>query len=144
MKKLLQLATITLFFLLYSTGHAESSTTINGYTVHYNALSTESLPPSVARVYGITRSKNRGLLNISVLKKGEGFEGVEAKLDASATNLTGQMRNIKLRKIKEDNAVYYIGEFSVANEETLDFVIRVTTPDNQSTTLKLRQQFFTN
>jgi hypothetical protein len=144
MKKLLQLASITLLFLFHSTGYAESSTALDDYIVHYNALSTESLPPSVARVYGITRSQNRGLLNISVLKKGEGFEGVEASIDVSATNLTGQLRKIKLRKINEDNAVYYIGEFSVTDQETLDFVIEVTTADNKSTTLRLRQQFFTN
>lgn len=144
MKKLLQLAGLTLLFLFQSTGYAESSTAVGDYIVHYNALSTESLPPSVARVYGITRSKNRGLLNISVLKKGGDFQGVEANIDVSATNLTGQLRNINVRKINEDNAIYYISEFSVADQETLDFVIRVKTPDNQSATLKLRQQFFAN
>lgn len=144
MKRLLQLASITLLFLFQSTSYAESSTAVGDYIVHYNALSTESLPPSVARVYGITRSKNRGLLNISVLKKGGNFQGVEANIDVSATNLTGQLRNINLRKINEENAVYYISEFSVADRETLDFVINVTTADKQSATLKLRQQFFAN
>lgn len=144
MKKLLQLASITLLILFQSISHAESSKMVGDYIVHYNAISTESLPPSVARVYGITRSKNRGLLNISVIKKGGGFQGVEAKIDVSATNLTGQLRNINLRKIKEEDAVYYISEFSVADMETLDFSINVTTTDKNSANIKLRQQFYSN
>lgn len=144
MKKLLQLAGITLLILFQSISHAESSSMVGDYIVHYNAISTESLPPSVARVYGITRSKNRGLLNISVLKKGGGFQGVEADIDVSATNLTGQLRNINVRKIQEENAVYYISEFSVADRETLDFSIKVTTADNQTGNIKLRQQFYSN
>ncbi len=143
MKTTVKLIISTLLFCLPAFAFAENSLTIGNYIVHYNALSTESLPPSVAKAYGITRSTNRGLLNISVLKKGSGFEGVEADIKVSATNLTGQLRSIKLRKIKEQNAVYYISVFSVANEETLDFSIDVTTKENQTGNIKMRQQFFT-
>lgn len=144
MKSFIQLAGLTLFILFQSTVHAENSSMVGDYIVHYNALATESLPPSVARAYGITRSKNRGLLNISVLQKGGNFQGVEAKIEVKATNLTGQLRNIDVRKIKEQKAVYYISEFSVADQETLDFSISVTTPDNKTANLKFRQQFFAN
>ena len=144
MKKILQILAVGLLMTYQSLAFAESSQVVGNHIVHYNAISTESLPPAVARAYGITRSKNRGLLNISVLKKGGGFEGVEANIDVSATNLTGQLRDIKLRKIQEQGAVYYISEFSVADRETLDFSIKVTTADNQTANMKLRQQFFSN
>ncbi len=144
MKKIIQLTIISLLLSFQSIAFAESSKTIGNFIVHYNAISTESLPPTVARAYGITRSKNKGLLNISVLKKGAGFQGVEAKIDVSATNLTGQLRDIQLRKIVEQNAIYYISVFSVANRETLDFSIKVITEDNQTGNIKLRQQFFAN
>lgn len=143
MKSILKLIICTLLFCLPAITYAENSQTIGNYIVHFNALSTESLPPSVAKAYGITRSTNRGLLNISVLKKGGEYEGVEADIKVSATNLTGQLRAIDLRKIEEQKAVYYISVFSVANEETLDFSIDVTTPDNQHGNIKMRQQFFT-
>ena len=123
---------------------AETSQPVGDYVVHYNALSTESLPPTVAKAYGITRSKNRGLLNVSVLKKGGNFAGVSADIDVSATNLTGQLRDIKLRKIEEQTAIYYISEFSVADRETLDFSIQVTTPDKARGSIKFRQQFYSN
>lgn len=144
MKKLLHLLFISLLVLTPPTTFAESSQAVGEYIVHFNAISTESLPPTVAKAYGITRSKNKGLLNISVLKKGGGFQGVEADIKVSATNLTGQLRDIELRKVQEQQAIYYISEFSVANRETLDFSIRVTTADNQTGNLKLRQQFFSN
>lgn len=147
--KIIQIKTvqfILLSFLLsiHSLAFAESSQSVGDYVVHYNALSTESLPPAVARAYGITRSKNKGLLNISVLKKGGNFEGAEADIKVSATNLTGQLRNLELRKIEEQNAIYYISIFSVADKETLDFSIKVTTTDNNTANLKLRQQFYVN
>lgn len=144
MKKIIQLITFTLLLGIQPLVLAESSQSIGDFIVHYNALSTESLPPSVARAYGITRSKNKGLLNISVLKKGGDFQGVEADIDVSATNLTGQFRDLELRTIADKKAIYYISVFSVANRETLDFSIKVTTSDNKTGNIKLRQQFFVN
>jgi hypothetical protein len=144
MKKTITLALLSFFIGFQSLAFAENSQPIGNYIVHYNALSTETLPPTVAKAYGITRSKNKGLLNISILRKGAGFQGVEADINVSATNLTGQLRNIELRKIVEQNAVYYISEFSVSDRETLDFSIQVKTADNQTGNIKLRQQFFTN
>ena len=120
MKTIIKSIICALLLGLHSLASAESSQVVGDYVVHFNALSTESLPPAVARAYGITRSKNKGLLNISVLRKGGNFEGVEADIEVSATNLTGQLREINLRKIQEQNAIYYISEFSVADQETLD------------------------
>ena len=144
MKKIIQLAIISFLISFNNIASAENSKAVGDYIVHFNAISTESLPPTVARAYGITRSKNKGLLNISVLKKGAGFQGVEADINVSATNLTGQLRDIELRKIVEQKAIYYISVFSVANRETLDFSIQVKTADNQTGNIKLRQQFFAN
>lgn len=144
MKNSIQFTIISFFLLFQSIAAAESSQIIGDYVVHYNALSTESLPPGVATAYGITRSKNKGLLNISVLKRGTDFQGAEADIKVSATNLTGQLRDIKLRKITEQKAIYYISVFPVANRETLDFSIKVKTADGKVGNIKLRQQFFAN
>jgi len=124
--------------------NAESSQQVGDYVVHFNALSTESLAPKVAKAYGIKRSKNRGFLNISVLKKGSGFEGVEAKINVTAVNLVGQLRALEMRKITEQNAVYYVSSFSVSHLENLKFTIKVTTADNTTAKIILRHQFFTN
>jgi hypothetical protein len=135
---------ILLFTILLfgAAAHGESSKPVGEYIVHFNALPTEALPPQVAKAYHIIRSKNRGLLNISVVKKGGDIQGVEADIEVTASNLSGQLRPIKLRKIEEQNALYYIGEFRVSNEETLSFKIRVKTPDGARETIELTQQFF--
>ena len=115
-----------LLLLLLCTGAtAENSQDFGQYVVHFNALSTDQLPPTVTREYGITRSRNRGMLNIAVLKKVMGTTGtpVSADVGASATNLTGRKSDIKLREIREATAIYYIGEFGITNEETLDFEV---------------------
>ena len=105
---------------------AENSQDFGNYVIHFNALATDMLPPAVARDYHITRSQNRGMLNITVLKKVLGSPGqpVHARVETSARNLAGQDRNISMREIREGNAIYYIGEFGVANEETLNFKVR--------------------
>ncbi len=65
---------------------AENSKDFGQYVVHFNALATDVLPPQVAREYRITRSQNRGMINITVLKKVLGSPGqpVHARVTASA------------------------------------------------------------
>ncbi|MEE9492139.1 MAG: DUF4426 domain-containing protein [Gammaproteobacteria bacterium] len=125
---------------------AENSQDFGDYVVHFNALSTNSLPATVTKQYGIKRSKNRGMINIAVLAKTLGTTGkpVAGKVSASARNLTGQKREIPLREIREGTAIYYIGEFPVTHEETLRFLVNVTPEDtDESHEVKFKQQFFT-
>ena len=134
----LALAAIT----LSPTTLAQQAQEFDGHTVHYNALSTSELTPEVAQAYGIRRSSNRALLNITVLA---GTEPVAAAVTATARNLTGQNRDIEMRRIDEGGeAIYYIGEFRVNNMETFDFRIAVT-PEGSSETLdvRFRRQFYT-
>ena len=41
---------------------------IGEHVVHFSALGTDQLPPEIARAYNIVRSKNRAMLNVSVLQ----------------------------------------------------------------------------
>ena len=81
---------------------------------------------------------------MSVLKNNGDFEAVEADITVRATNLAGQLKDLNLRQIREQNSIYYIADFRVSNEEIFIFDIQVTTPDKQSATIKLQQQYFTN
>lgn len=116
------------------------------YVLHFNALSTDQLPPEVARAYNIVRSKNRAMLTVSIIKNVEGVPGVVSQsgaVNATAANLTGQLKNLTMREIKEDDAIYYIGDVAVANAETLVFNIDAV-PENQTDRLSVRfsRQFF--
>ncbi len=97
------------------------------YVVHYSAVLTSTLAPSVARTYGITRSDRRGLLTVSVEKRsGKGQpQPVAAQLTVHAANLARQTKNVDMRAIHEGAAVYYIGSFPVARREIIDFDISV-------------------
>ncbi len=124
---------------------AENATSVGNYTIHHNAVSTDALAPQVAKVYGIQRSKSRGMLNVSVIKNKAGSIGepVKAKVEASASNLSGQARTIDMREVNDAGAIYYIGDFRVANQETLNFTLTVTPEGGKSYNAKLSQQFFT-
>ena len=123
----------------------ETSKDFGDYVVHFNALATQQLSPDVAQQHGIIRSKTRALLNVSIIKKEPGTLGrsVSGSVSASAINLTGQLKNITVREIREEDSIYYIGEAITANEETLIFTIDVT-PLNESSRFSIRymKQFF--
>jgi len=123
----------------------ESSKDFGDYVLHFNAISTDQLEPEVARAYNIVRSKNRAMLTVSIIKKVEGATGISVAgaVNATAANLTGQVKNLTLRQIQENDAIYYIGDVSVANGETLIFTIDAT-PINESSrfSVRMQRQFF--
>ncbi|MBN1239595.1 MAG: DUF4426 domain-containing protein [Gammaproteobacteria bacterium] len=123
----------------------ESFKDFGDYVVHFNAIGTDQLTPDVARNYGIVRSRNRAMLNVSILRKAEGSMGkpVTGSVSATAINLTGQLKNITLREIKEQDAVYYIGETGITDGETLIFTVDAT-PINEPSrfTVRFKKQFF--
>lgn len=118
-----------------------TSADIGDYVVHFSAQSTDQLSPEIARAYNILRSKNRAMLNVSVIRKADNAP-VAAAIDVRATNLTGQLKKVTMRKIEEPGeqvAIYYIGETPVANRETLMFDISIK-PDGQSAASEVRFQ----
>jgi hypothetical protein len=126
---------------------AQQSQDFGEYVVHYNALNTNLIPPQVAQGYGIQRSSSRALLNVTVLKKVMGSPGtpVTAEVTATATNLTGQTREIEIRRADDpEGANYYLGEFPVHNLETYRFNIKVTIDGlSEPLVVKFEQQFYT-
>jgi len=144
-------AICVLFLLLFApvthTLAATGSSTVKGdFTVYYTAFTSDTLQPSMAKAYNIKRSKNRGLLSISVVKKTLSPMGtpVKAEVKAAATNLTGQLKEIKIREVDEGSSVYYLSEFPVAHKEVLDFSLEVTPAgESKPINVKFRQQFYT-
>lgn len=125
---------------------ADDSTSANGYVIHHSAFTADTLDPAVAQRYGIQRSKQRGVINVSLIKEKAGTVGVPtaARVEVSATSHNGQTMRVPMRELKEQDAVYYIGEFPVQDQETLDFSIEVT-PEGSAKGIKAKtsQQFFT-
>lgn len=145
MKPCLQAAVFALMSLAGAV-QAQQASEQGAYTIHFSAMNTSQLTPEIARAYGIQRSSSLAMLNITVLKKGADGQqrAVTAVVKASGRNLTGQLREISMREIREGEAIYYIGVFRVNNMETFDFSVQVT-PQGESRPLEVRfrQQFFT-
>ena len=95
------------------------------FVLHYNAVRTDELTPSVARAYGIERSANRVLLNVSLLRKEPDGRTtpVDGTVTASAYNLNGQLKNLQMRRITEGDSIYFIGEVGISGTEILVFDI---------------------
>lgn len=122
----------------------ESFRVFDDYELHFNALTTDQLNTQMAGEHGIVRSKNRVLLNVSVLQKQEiGVPAaVTAEVTASARNLTGQIRNLPVREIRDGDAIYYIAETPIANAETLIFTVIATPESAETLTVSFQKQFF--
>ena len=152
-----QLITLSLFGLVSACGGPNqsadvpdaqpagaSNADIGDHVVHFSAQSTDQLPPEVARAYNIVRSKNRAMLNVSVLREADNA-AVTAAVTVKTVNLTGQLKNITMRQINEQDAIYYIGEVPVANRETLIFDISVIPEGAESASdVRFKRQFFTD
>ena len=132
--------------LLPVSSFAENSTRVDGFTIHHNAISADTLTPQIATTYGFQRSKYRGLLNVSVIQEVAGTIGtpVPALVSADIVTETGQKAPIVMREIREGHAIYYIGEFLVQNAQTLDFAIEVTPQgSDKPVRIRMEQEFFT-
>jgi hypothetical protein len=123
----------------------DSMRDFDDYVVYVSALTTDQLTPDIAGEYGIVRSPNRAMLTISVHKKqqnGLPF-AVETEISSTAVNLTGQLKTVLLREIREGDAIYYIGEADVNSGETLLYTIDVTpNGETDALSLKYQKQFF--
>ena len=128
---------------------AEQVKTFGAYTVHYNAFTTDSLSPEIARLYNIKRSNNRALLNVSILQQvmGTSTKPVKAQVTVTSTNMNLQLNQLPVREFieaGEPGAIYYLAETAVNNGDMLTYNVSFT-PDGQMQTynFNFQQQFIT-
>jgi len=136
-----------LLMMLASIGAvAQQAEDLGTHWVHYSAINTSQLSPQVAGAFGIQRSSSRALLNLAVLRKNEdGLDRpVRARIRVQAVNLAGQRRELELREVVEQDAVYYIASFRIHNEERITFRISVRPEDldGPAREFSFQQQFF--
>lgn len=123
---------------------AEPYRSFGTWSVHVNAMVTEKLSAEIASQYGIARSNSRAMLNVSVVRNTpvDGSTGMRATIEVSARNLSGQVRNLTMREVVEESAIYYIGETAISNAETLIFTINIAPEGETAQSLRYMQQFF--
>ena len=124
--------------------HAEIAQKFGPLEIHYNALTTDSLLPEVARTYKIERSKTRGLVTMSILKQNSvgALSPMPAKLTVYVTNLNQQLAQVPMREVREGAAIYYLGEFRVAPPDTLRFTATVEVAGEPKREMVFTQKFY--
>jgi hypothetical protein len=117
------------------------------YMVRINAMTTSSLTPEVAQSYGIVRSDNSGFVNLVILKKSPDIASgipVAGSVEVSAANLTGQIKPVELREIMDGPSIYYIGQVSVDDRETIHFDFDIVPAgSNRNMPIRFTHQFYT-
>jgi len=122
---------------------AEQFHSIKNVEVHYSAFNSTFLTPEVARSYQLTRNGYSAILNISVLDTSTlGKPAIEAKISGNVRSLLGNIRELEFSEIKEGDAIYYLAEFPVSNEEDLTFDIDVNAGMKGTGKLKFTQKFY--
>jgi hypothetical protein len=71
-------------------------------------------------------------------------EPIKASVSLSAANLTGQLKSVDVREIEDSTSIYYLGEVSVDDKETINFDFDIL-PEGDDRTLLVRfsHQFYT-
>ena len=116
MKSLLlkMLIVLSLSFSFASSASAENMAKLGSMNVHYMAIGSTFFTPEIAKVYGITRSRYNGLVNISVLDNTK--QGTPAKtvsISGQAKNNLGQFKSLEFKEVKEGEAIYYLAQITL-------------------------------
>ena len=101
---------------------SERQETFGDVTVHYNTFNSTYLTPDIAKAAELIRSKNQGVINVSVIKDGK---PQMAQVSGSVKDLTSQSVPLKFKQITEQGAIYYIAQYPVDQQEIRTFEIKV-------------------
>ena len=117
---------------------AERMEKFGDITVHYNTFNSTFLTPDIAKAAELTRSKNQGVINVSVIKGGK---PLMAQVSGSVKDLTSSSVPLKFKQVIEQGAIYYIAQYPVEQQEVRTFEIEVQTGDKINT-LNFNQELF--
>lgn len=116
----------------------ERQETFGDVTVHYNTFNSTFLTPDIAKAAELVRSKNQGVINVSVIKDGK---PLIANVTGTVKDLTSQSVPLNFRQITEQGAIYYIAQYPVEQQETRTFEIKVQNGDRINT-INFNQELF--
>ncbi|MDR6914271.1 hypothetical protein J2X66_001135 [Pseudomonas sp. 3296] len=116
----------------------ERQETFGDVTVHYNTFNSTYLTPDIAKAAELVRSKNQGVINVSVIKDGK---PLVASVTGSVKDLTSQSVPLNFKQITEQGAIYYIAQYPVDQQEIRTFEIKVQNGDKINT-INFNQELF--
>lgn len=136
---------LLLAFSLAVPASAQQSEMFDQYELHYSVVNTTFLAPKVASTYGITRGKEKAILNLAVrehLPEG-GSVGRSMDLKGRTWDLMQQTIELQFQEVREGEAIYSIAEFNFLNEEWRHFEVHFRPEGADKTyTFKLKHQMY--
>lgn len=114
------------------------------YRVIYTVFNSEFLKPEIAQNYQLVRAGDRAFVNVSVVQKEGGMQGLPSEISGKATNLIQQSRPLTFKEIREGDAVYYLAPLRFEDEENLTFTVDVKLPDGRTEQLTFRRKLEKN
>ena len=131
--------------LLAGQASAQQSERFDQFELHYSVVNTTFLAPKVAATYGITRSKQRAILNLAVrehLPEG-GTAGRAMQLKGRTWDLIQREQVLQFQQVREGDAVYSIAEFEFLGDEWHNFEVHFRPEGATKTyTFKLKHKVY--
>ena len=113
--------------------HAEQKKRFGDYDVHYSVLNTTFITPENAKHYGITRSKNRALVNIAIRKnRPDGSSTAQRAIVTGSSSDLIHRTSLEFNEVIEPDAIYYIAQLPFNDKELRSFDIKVQPDANIS------------
>jgi len=107
-------------------------------TVHYNTFNSTYIQAKVAQHVELVRSKDQGVINISVAKADK---PLVAQVNGTVKDLTGKSVTLNFKQITEQGAIYYLAQYPVPQQENRIFEITVTV-GGDAHTFSFNQELF--
>lgn len=116
------------------------SVSFDDYEVHYSVFASTFLSPEVARQNDLNRSRNIGIVNISIMRSTDdgGLKTVPGQVEGKVLNDIQQPTFLAFRRIQEGDDVYFISQFQYRPAELLTFQITARPSGSGNTELPIR------
>ena len=116
---------------------------VGEYTVYLNTSYTRDISNNIAIKYGIEKSENRIMLNVSILNS-QSKQSVEGAITIDVTNLLGQKKAVKEMKVFENDSISYAFFSNISNQETLIYNLSISPEQKYSKEIQYTNKFFTD
>ncbi|CAM3253951.1 homoserine acetyltransferase [Pseudomonas floridensis] len=103
---------------------ASRQETFGDVTVHYNTFNSTALQPDIAKGAGLIRSKDKGVINVSVIRNGT---SQVAQVSGTVKDLANASLPLGFKPVTDYGAVSYMAQYPVPQQEVRIFDISVQT-----------------
>ena len=113
---------------------------VDDHEVHYVLVNTLFLDAEIAHRYGITRAKDRAIVNLSVI--GPDQRPRDADVTGTVRNLIGQQSELEFRRIVDGDAIYFIAPVRFTDQDVLRFEVEVATKNGPTARVSFQERMW--